>query len=229
MIHTELLPQTLPSEPFSTIERWLRDAREQPNPPPNPNAMVLATSDAHQQPSARVVLCKQIVVHLGYVVFFTNYESRKGHELAANPHAALVMHWDTLHRQVRIEGRIVRAPAADSDAYYASRAWQSRVGAWASQQSQPLASREDLRRAARDAAERFGAPGPGEPGYEETREVTIPRPAYWGGFQLWAQAVELWCEGEARLHDRARWTRTLMTLPDGGFETGPWAATRLQP
>lgn len=229
MIHTELLPEPLPAEPFSTIERWLRDAIGQPSPPPNPNAMVLATCDAHGVPSARVVLCKQIVASLGYVVFFTNYESRKGRELAANPHAALVMHWDTLHRQVRIEGRIAHTPAADSDAYYASRAWQSRVGAWASQQSQPLASRDALRQTVRDAAARFGAPGPGEPGYDAPHDVVIPRPAYWGGLQLWAQAVELWCEGEARLHDRARWTRTLSARPDASFDTGPWSATRLQP
>jgi pyridoxamine 5'-phosphate oxidase len=229
MIHIELLPETLPPEPFTLTERWMREAWQQPSPPPNPDAMVLATSDGSGHVSARVVLCKQVVSDPGYVVFFTNYASQKGHELAASPRAAVVMHWDTMHRQVRIEGAVVQAPAAESDAYYASRAWQSRVGAWASRQSQPVASRAAFRQTVSETAARFGVPGPGEPGYDEEREIAIPRPAHWGGFHLWAQAVELWCEGDARLHDRARWTRTLIANGHGGFETGPWAATRLQP
>jgi pyridoxamine 5'-phosphate oxidase len=229
MIHTELLPEQLPPEPFNLTGQWMRAAWQQPNPPPNPNAMVLATSDGGGRVSARVVLCKQLVADPGYVVFFTNYDSRKGHELSVSPRAAVVMHWDTLHRQVRLEGPVVRAPAADSDAYYASRAWQSRLGAWASQQSQPLASRAALREAVGRAAARFGVPGPGAPAYEEDRAVAIPRPEYWGGFQLWADTVELWCEGDARLHDRARWTRTLTAKAGATFQTGPWTATRLNP
>lgn len=226
---TEMLPDPLPPEPFTLLQRWMRDAWEQPTPPPNPNAMVLATSDAHGHVSARVVLAKQVIGDPGYVVFFTNYQSRKGSELSANPRAAVVMHWDALQRQVRIEGRVRRAPEPDSDAYFASRPWQSRVGAWASQQSQPIPSYAALREAVGQAAARFGVPAPGEPGYEEDRAVTIPRPSHWGGFQLWADAVELWCAGDARLHDRARWTRALSIGSEGRFEVGPWSATRLQP
>ena len=112
---------------------------------PNPNAMVLATVDAQGAPSARVVLCKEILVERGGVVFYTNYESRKGRELAATGRAAIVFHWDHRHRQVRIEGTVERVPEATSDAYFASRPWQSRLGAWASRQSQPIASLAAMR------------------------------------------------------------------------------------
>jgi pyridoxamine 5'-phosphate oxidase len=132
--HRELLPDPLPAEPLEVVARWLAEAwaaRQQPNA----NSMVLATSTRDGKPSARVVLCKDIVPEPGFIVFYTNYLSSKGRELKDNPRAAAVMHWDALHRQVRIEGQIEQAPARDSDAYFASRPWQSRVSAWASEQS----------------------------------------------------------------------------------------------
>jgi pyridoxamine 5'-phosphate oxidase len=175
------------------------------------------------------VLCKEIRVDAGYITFFTNYLSRKGAELSANTRAAAVMYWDVLHRQVRLEGRVTLTTAAESDAYFASRAWQSRIGAWASQQSAPIASRAELVRAAEAAAQRFGTPMPTKS--EDTAPdpgVPIARPPHWGGYHLWIDAVELWVEGAARLHDRARWTRTL-EADGGGFKGGRWSATRLQP
>ena len=156
-LYNDLLPDPLPAEPMALASAWLATAlaaRQQPNP----DAMVLATATASGQPSARVVLCKEFDVELGRVSFVTNYDSRKGRELAENPRAALVFHWDHAHRQVRVEGVVVKAPAAESDAYFASRNWQRRIGAWASAQSQPLRSREQLNAAVRAAAERFGAP-----------------------------------------------------------------------
>ncbi len=223
--HSELLTATLPAEPLAVAAHWLaeawRDRRQ-----PNPNAMVLATTTNDGHPSARVVLCKDIAPQPGYVVFYTNYRSRKGWELAANPRAAAVMHWDHAHRQVRIEGPVVMAPAADSDAYFASRAWQSRLGAWASAQSEPIGTRQLLLAAVAAAARRFGAP---DPARETASDVTIPRPPHWGGYRLWADTVELWVEGEGRIHDRARWSRTLTARQDGQFEAGSWTATRLQP
>ncbi len=239
--HTELLPDPLPSEPLIVVSRWLDESwklRQQPNP----NAMVVATVDPDGQPSARVVLCKDIVPEPGYLVFYTNYLSRKGRQLTQNPRAAAVMHWDALHRQVRVEGPVVKAPEADSDAYFASRAWQSRLGAWASAQSEPIASRAELQAAVAAAAKRFGTPVPDapvdslsvnldrpSPGANMADNVAVPRPPYWGGFRLWAENVELWVEGDARIHDRARWTRSLTQRSDGSVEAGPWAATRLQP
>jgi pyridoxamine 5'-phosphate oxidase len=228
--HREHLPDPLPAEPLVLAAAWLAEAVKLARQP-NPNAMVLATADATGRPSARVVLCKQIQPVPGVVTFYSNYESRKGRELAANGRAAIVMHWDQAHRQLRIEGPVVRAAAAESDAYFATRNWQSRLGAWASQQSQPIASRAELYKAVAKTALRLALPGPPPGDGEEAAPdpgTRIPRPPHWGGLHLWADAVELWVEGSARIHDRARWERAL-TPRAGGFEPGPWSATRLQP
>ena len=224
----EILPDPLPAEPLALLEHWLADAwrhRHQPNP----NAMVLATCDAAGRPSARVVLCKEVVVRPGYLVFYTNYGSHKGRELAQNPRAATVFHWDHLHRQVRIEGAVVKTPEADSDAYFASRPWQSRLGAWASAQSEPTPSRAALRSSLAAAARRFGVPEPDRPEVGGDLDLVIPRPPHWGGYQLWVDSVELWVEGEARIHDRARWNRPLRAIPGDTFTPGAWTTTRLQP
>ena len=160
---TELLSEPLPEEPFATITRWLAEASAKLRQP-NPNAMTLATATPDGRPSARVVLCKDIVADPGYVVFYTNYHSRKGRELEGNPRAAAVMHWDSLGRQVRLEGLVDQAPAPESDAYFASRALQSRIGAWASAQSEPVGSRAQLLAAVQEAARRFGVtPGSDAP------------------------------------------------------------------
>lgn len=236
---TEFLPDPLPADPLRVAAGWLAEAwalRAQPNP----DAMVLATVDAGGQPSARVVLCKGIVVDPGYVRFYTNYLSRKGREIEGNPRAAVVMHWDAMHRQVRIEGRLVKAPAAESDAYFASRPWQRRVGAWASAQSEPVLNRAELVAHVASAAGRLGVPVPG-PEQDDDPGVHIPRPPHWGGYHLWVEAAELWVEGESRIHDRARYTRPLsaetstkmsagtVTGTAAPFSPGAWRATRLQP
>jgi pyridoxamine 5'-phosphate oxidase len=226
-LYNDLLPDPLPAEPMALASAWLataRAARQQPNP----DSMVLATVGPSGQPSARIVLCKEIDVEGGRVSFVTNYDSRKGRELAQNPRAALVFHWDHSHRQIRVEGIVVKAPAAESDAYFATRNWQRQIGAWASAQSQPLRSREQLNASVRAAADRFGAPHPSPDNVNDPPAVSIPRPSFWGGYYLWAESVELWIEGSARIHERARWTRSLTTDgPDVG--AGPWGATRLQP
>lgn len=222
--HTELLPEVLPGDPLGIAANWLEDAWKR-RLQPNPNAMVLST-ERDGRPSARVVLCKGITPDPGYVVFYTNYLSRKGRELAGNPRAAAVIHWDHLHRQIRFEGHTSTAPASDSDAYFASRALPSRIGAWASAQSEPIGSRAQLVDAVAAAAKRLGVTDPENPG---SGEVAVPRPPHWGGYRIWVDAVELWVEGAGRIHDRARWTRNLKALGEGRFETGPWTATRLQP
>jgi pyridoxamine 5'-phosphate oxidase len=225
---TETLPEPLPANPLEVAAQWLAQARLDASQP-NPNAMVLATVDARGHPSARVVLCKEIDVQPGFILFYTNYQSRKGRELAHNPRAALVFHWDHRHRQVRAEGVVEPLSAAENDAYFQSRAWQSRIGAWASEQSEPVDSRQTLATAVAATARRFGIAydGPGSP---EPASVTadVPRPPHWGGFRLVADAVELWVEGEFRIHDRARWTRTL-PIPAGSDTHAPWSVTRLQP
>src|SRR5258706_16301355 len=128
------LPDPLPGDPLQMTETWIRQAFDE-QVQPNPNAMTLATVGLNGQPAARIVLCKNLALPEGYLVFYTNYESRKGAELAAQPRAAALLHWDILGRQVRIEGFVVKSPPRESDDYFAGRPWQSRVGAWASQQS----------------------------------------------------------------------------------------------
>jgi pyridoxamine 5'-phosphate oxidase len=225
---TETLPDPLPPNPLAVAAQWLAQARLDAAQP-NPDAMVLATVDGRGHPSARVVLCKEINSEPGYILFYTNYRSRKGRELEANRRAAVVFHWDHRHRQVRVEGRVEPQSDADNDAYFKARPWQSRLGAWASEQSQPVASRQALERSVAAVARRFGIAydGPGTPEPDDVA-VDIPRPPNWGGFRLYADAVELWVEGEFRIHDRARWTRVLPEHPGAGMDT-PWSVTRLQP
>jgi pyridoxamine 5'-phosphate oxidase len=215
------LPEPLPADPMPLFLEWFREAVAR-RTQPNPDAMVVATAASNGDPSARVLLCKRVVVDAGYIVFFTNYQSRKGQELAARPRAAAVFHWDAMHRQVRIEGPIARSPESESDEYFASRALDSRIAAWASEQSQPLASRDVLRQRVQETAARFGiAPG--------ATSGTVPRPPHWGGNRLWVERIELWAEGANRVHDRAVWTRPLQPAGAHAFTGGPWRSTRLNP
>jgi pyridoxamine 5'-phosphate oxidase len=170
-----------------------------------PETAVLATATAAGAPSARAVLVKAAGED-GFV-FFTNYESRKGGELAENPRAALVFLWQPLGRQVRIEGAVARASEEESAAYFATRPPGSRIGAWASPQSFVLGSREELETRVADAEERFG-------------DGDVPLPPHWGGFRLTPDAVEFWQHRDNRLHDRLRYRRG----PDGG-----WVVERLAP
>ncbi len=215
----ELLPDPLPAEPMSLLQEWLASAALKSRQP-NPNAMILATATPDARPAARVVLCKGVVSDPGYLVFYTNYDSRKGRDLGGNARAAVVFHWDSLHRQLRIEGRVVRSPPAESDAYFHSRPWGSRLGAWASEQSRPIASRAALIAALARAAAKYGA--------QAVVGRSVPRPDHWGGFRLWAETVEFWVEGQFRIHDRVRFTRELAES-ESGFTASNWSLTRLQP
>ena len=177
------------ANPLQQFDKWLREAIAAQVP--EPNAMTLATASAEGRPSTRVVLIK------GYdargLVWYTNYDSRKGRELAANPHAALQFHWVELERVVRIEGRVELASAEESDAYYATRPLDSRLGAWASPQSQVISSRAALVGNAAKAAARHG--------------LHPPRPPHWGGYRLVPEAWEFWQGRKSRLHDRLRYTQ----------------------
>jgi pyridoxamine 5'-phosphate oxidase len=183
------------ANPVALFEAWLAEATQaEPN---DPNAMTLATSTAEGRPSARIVLLKGLDPVDGErrgFVFYSNLQSRKGEELAANPHAALLFHWKSLRRQVRVEGRIEPVSPAEADAYYATRARVSRLGAWASDQSRPLPSRAELERRVAEWDTRY----PGD---------AIPRPPHWSGFRVVADAFEFWQDMPFRLHDRRTYTR----------------------
>lgn len=196
----------------------------------NPNSMTISSVGVDARPSSRVVLVKEFVPDPGYLVFYTNYRSKKSRELTANPNAAALMHWDALGRQVRIEGAVVRSPASESDAYFKTRDRGSQLGAWGSDQSEAIESHDALVEQVRRRAIELGLtldPDTNEPSGNDMPE--IQRPAHWGGFRLWATMVELWVEGKDRIHDRACWHRDIVRASEHTFTTTPWTGTRLQP
>jgi pyridoxamine 5'-phosphate oxidase len=192
----ELDETSCADDPMQQFSTWLHEAIQAQMP--EPNAMTLATVGPNGRPSTRVVLIKGCDAR--GIVWFTNYESRKGRELAAHPFAALQFHWVELERVVRIEGGVTRIDAQESDAYYATRPLDSRIGAWASPQSQPITSRAVLVTAAAKFAARYA--------------LNPPRPPHWGGYRLTPDRWEFWQGRRSRLHDRicyqlidGRWTR----------------------
>jgi pyridoxamine 5'-phosphate oxidase len=189
------------TEPLERLRRWHEDAAAQL---PEANSMALATASPDGVPSVRIVLLKGIDDR--GIRFFTNYESRKGRELDANPRAAAVLYWQPLHRQVRLEGPVRRLDAGESDAYFATRDRGSKLGAWASRQGTVLPGREPLEDALAAAGERF--------------PDDVPRPGYWGGYRLDPVAIEFWEGRPNRLHDREHFLRQ----PDGS-----WKVERLSP
>ena len=220
----EGLPEQLPGSPFPLFQSWFDqawDARETPNP----NAMTLATTHEDGHPDARIVLCKAIEPQPGNIIFYTNYHGAKGLQLERSPFAAAVFHWDHSERQVRIRGPVTRASEEESDRYFQSRAIESRIGAWVSNQSQPIESRHALLEKVVQIMDQLEVSA-GD--LMEGNDVFIPRPPHWGGFRIHAQNVELWAGGVGRIHDRARWTRKV-TMNDGQVSIGEWSATRLEP
>lgn len=196
-------PTTVTEDPFSLFGIWFAQARA--SEPNDSNAMALATVDTMGRPSLRMVLLKGHEPD-GFI-FYTNFESRKANDLLSNPNAALLFHWKSLRRQVRIEGSVSRVDDATADAYFASRARDSQLGAWASDQSRPLDSRETFERRFAEAEARF-AGGP------------VPRPPHWSGFRLTPRAIEFWLDRPHRLHERSRYEA------DGA---GGWRAGMLYP
>lgn len=228
-LFTERLPDELPSDPMHWADAWIQEAHAAKFRR-NSNSMTLVTIKGNGQPSARIVLCKSFVPDPGYLVFYTNFKSGKAREIEANPVVATVFHWDGPGRQIRIEGIAIQSPAAESDAYFATRDWGAQLGAWGSDQSAEIASREDLLTQIRLRAEELGiALGDDLQTLASSTVPEIPRPPHWGGIRIWANAIELWKDGADRIHDRALWKRTLMRTSEHEFATTPWVGTRLQP
>lgn len=191
------------NDPFAIARKWLAEA--EPVEPNDPNAIALATVDADGLPNVRMVLLKDIEPE-GFV-FYTNYTSRKGQEVEASGKAAFVLHWKSLRRQIRVRGITEKEEGPAADAYFASRSLKSRLGAWASHQSQPLSSRTALMAEVAKVTAKHG-PNPS-------------RPPFWGGVRIRPLEIEFWADGAFRLHDRFRWSRS--SLSDN------WTIRRLNP
>ncbi|SDF97017.1 pyridoxamine 5'-phosphate oxidase [Sulfitobacter delicatus] len=190
-------------DPFAIAQRWLTEAEA--SEPNDPNAIALTTVDASGMPNARMVLLKEI--EPAAFVFYTNYESAKAQELDGAGKAAFVMHWKSLRRQIRVRGLVSREDGPKADEYFASRSLKSRLGAWASRQSQPLSGRGALMAEVAKVTAQHG--------------VNPKRPPFWGGYRITPLEIEFWADGEFRLHDRFQWRRA---GPDA-----PWQVTRLNP
>jgi pyridoxamine 5'-phosphate oxidase len=190
-------------DPFALAQSWLQEA--QASEINDPNAIALASVDATGMPNVRMVLLKDITDDA--FIFYTNYEGVKGQELLASGKCAFVMHWKSLHRQLRVRGTVVKEDGQRADDYYASRSLKSRLGAWASRQSQPLESRRTLMAQVASATATHG--------------TNPKRPPYWGGFAITPEEIEFWADGAFRLHDRFRWRRQ---NPEK-----PWNIERLSP
>jgi len=192
------------NDPFALFEGWFEEAKKyEPN---EPNAMALATADAQGHPDVRMVLLKE--ANASGFVFFTNYESAKGAELAANAYAALCFHWKSTAKQVRVRGPVAKVSDAESDAYFATRAKDSQIGAWASAQSRPMEGRFAFEKEVAKYAAKYAL-------------AKVPRPPYWGGFRLTPLEIEFWRNRPFRLHDRLVYRRD---APDA-----PWRTERLFP
>lgn len=186
------------ADPFLLFDTWFEEARA--SEPNDPNAMALATAGADGQPSVRMVLLKGHGPE-GFT-FYTNQQSRKGVQIAERPFAALLFHWKSLRRQVRLEGKLLRVDDETADAYFATRHRDSQLGAWASDQSRPLDSRATFEARFEAMAQRFTG-------------SAIPRPPHWSGYRLWPQRIEFWLDREHRLHERRLFTRNGQSWDEG--------------
>lgn len=241
---SDCLPDTLPEHPWELFRAYWNRAHglaDGGGPvQPNPNAMSLATVDPDGSPSCRVVLCRGWEPDPGYLVFYTNYTGRKGRALLGVTasgergwgSACCNFHWDTMDVQARFEGVAIKSPSDESDEYFAQRGLENRIGAWASDQSEPIGSRGELLMKIAEVIYRYDVDPTvllAKHGDPSRAASEIPRPPHWGGFRLYPKRVELWCGSTSRVHDRAEWTRDVSVAAGKGVSCGAWRSTRIQP
>ena len=191
-------------DPFQLFKEWMEKAKK--SEPNDPNAVALATSSKNNIPSVRMVLLKDFNEN-GFV-FYTNLNSQKGNDLKENPYAAMCFHWKSLLRQIRIVGKISLVSNEVADKYYSSRAYESRIGAWASKQSQELKTRDELIKSIQDYKKKFN------------NKVNVPRPSHWSGWNLFPESIEFWLDGDNRIHERLKYTKN---------NSGNWTKSLLSP
>ena len=219
-----MLSRSMTKNPLLLLQSWLNEAIES-DLQPNPDTMAIATADSEGVPNVRMVLCKEINAKKGYVVFYTNYNSVKSIEIKENPKSSALFHWDKLGYQIRIRGEILQSPDEENDTYFASRHLGSQVGAWASNQSNPVEDRQALDDQFRKILDRFNLTSE-----SITRnEQKIPRPPHWGGYRLWIEEIEFWLNQKDRLHDRLHFRRALTIINEGIETEKNWTVKRLQP
>ena len=191
-------------DPIQLFDIWMNEAKK--TEPNDPNAVSLATSNKNNIPSVRMVLLKDF--NQNGFVFYTNLNSQKGNELKENPHAAMCFHWKSLLRQIRIVGKISLVPDDVADEYYSSRAYESRIGAWASNQSKELTTRDQLMKSIEDFKKKF------------SNEANLPRPKHWSGWNLSPESIEFWLDGDNRIHERLKYSKNRI---------GDWKKSLLSP
>ena len=191
-------------DPIQLFGKWMEDAKK--TEPNDPNAVALATSNKNSIPSVRMVLLKDF--NQNGFVFYTNLNSKKGNELKENPQAAMCFHWKSLLRQIRIVGKISLVPDEVADEYYSSRAYESRIGAWASNQSEELTSRDQLMKSIANFKKKFND------------KTNVPRPNHWSGWSLSPDSIEFWLDGENRIHERLKYSKN---------KSGDWSKSMLSP
>ena len=209
--------------PLKTLQNWMKEVRDS-NTQPNPNTMLVSTVDSNGSPNSRIVLCKELNAEEGYLTFYTNYSSTKSKELEGNAKCSVLFHWDKFGLQARLKGSVTKCSDSKNDAYFSTRDVGSQIGAWTSDQSTEVESLEKMEGSYQQIMEKFKLKSLGD-----DTEVTIPRPDFWGGYDMWIGEIELWKNQNNRFHDRLRFKRNIK-IENGNIDAEKeWSVIRIQP
>lgn len=209
--------------PLSTLQDWMEKVSDS-NAQPNPNCMSVSTVDSNGLPNTRMVLCKELNTEEGHLTFYTNYSSIKSKELESNAKCSALFHWDKFGLQVRIRGTAIRCTDSKNDAYFSSRDLGSQIAAWASDQSKEIESLEMMDNSYQIIMDKFSIGN-----LENNSEKKIPRPDFWGGYEIWVEEIELWKNQKNRFHDRLKFTRNI-NIKNGNIDPDKkWNVIRIQP